>query len=73
MADYTITATFEYDNFSGAWTESPEGLTDIIPPVTYSDTDTTFTIGEDITGNGNNYIGYITIVGVDYPVVTGPA
>lgn len=72
MADFTVTATYEYDNFSGFWVTSPVGLTYPDGPFTYNDTDTTFTIGEDFTGGGNNYMGYITIGGVDYPVVTGP-
>ena len=72
MADITITATYEYDNFNGYWVTSPVGLTDPDGPLTYNDTDTTLTVGEDMSGSGNNYIGYITIGGVDYPVVTGP-
>lgn len=70
MVDYTIVATFEYDNFAGFWVESPEGLTVLPAPLVYSDIDTTFNLGEDLTGGGNQYIGYIEIEGVNYPVVT---
>lgn len=74
MVDYVVVGTFEYDNFGGFWTESPIGLSDLTSsPITYMDADSTFALGEDLTGGGNNYIGFINIDGVDYPVVTGGA
>lgn len=72
MATYTISATYEYDNFGGFWVTSPVGLTDPDGPLDFTDADGTFNIGEDISGAGNIYIGYITIDGLPYPVVTGP-
>lgn len=72
MTPFTITATFEYDNFDGFWVESPVGLTDPDGPFTYNDADSTFTVGEDFTGAGALYIGYMTIGGVQYPVIQNP-
>jgi len=73
MTAYTVTATYEYDNFAGFWVTSPTGLTNPFGPIVYNDADSTFNLGEDLSGAGNNYMGFITIGGVDYPVITGPA
>jgi hypothetical protein len=71
LADYSVVAYFQYSVLDGVWTLT-EGPTPLVE--TYEDANTTFTIGEDLAPDlvpGSLYIGFITIGGVDYPVVTG--
>lgn len=70
MADFTYSATFAYNNFGAIWLESPEGLTDPFGPVTFSDTNRTFELGDDFTGDGNMYMGYLTLDNVRFPIVS---
>ncbi|KMW56302.1 hypothetical protein AIOL_001254 [Candidatus Rhodobacter oscarellae] len=77
MADYTVGAIYEYTNNMAILTTGA-GLTDPFNLV-YMDADTTFVDGEDLTGSGNNYAGFVTldvhtfggVVQMDFPMVTG--
>lgn len=75
---FSITQGVEYDVFDGGpgnfnAQPSPGSLTDLGAMGPFTGTgadDDQFTVGEDVTGGGNHYIGQIDIGGTLYPVVT---
>lgn len=74
MADYPVAAFFEYSVVGTTWTLAPTQPT-LIPGAVFPDADTTFDLGEDLSTDASGFLyqGFITIDGVDYPVVSGAA